>query len=392
MRKILLPCMLVLISLSRVSNVFAFSGLPPQMALSKTTYQHLQGWQHNNPSQALLAFKRSCFEIMKRAPDSAIHPYYPQYSAQQWQTICKAANLLSHPNAVSSRRFFEHWFTPYHLAYRFEDSNHYQGLFTGYYLPLIHARLHPNMRFRIPIYALPVDLVKLPGRPAVIRQRKNNRLLPYPNRAAIVRGEIHHKAKVLAWSDSEFDVFFAHVQGSAMVELPNKKRFMIGYAGSNGQAYTPIGRVLIDRGELSKENVSMQSIRHWLLKHPRKADELLNQNESYVFFRILNQSDPIGTENVALTSQHSLAVDNRYIPFASPIWVDTIIPNYPSGKDFASLQKLLIAQDTGGAIKGIVRGDIYWGAGKKAEFIAGQMNSLGQAWILLPRNDVFRNK
>jgi len=379
-----------------ISTFIAYPSLvaasDPNLALSKTTYQQLNAWNHNDPSQAFLAFQASCVEILKRDPQSFIHIKFQKIKTYQWQRICRAASKMHPINPSSSRHFFETWFEPYQLAEM--DTHHYQGLFTGYYLPLIQGRLHPNEQFHIPIYALPTNLLKIntastssSGKP-LIRQRKNNMLIPYPIRTEINQGEIHQYAKVLAWSDNAIDVYFAQVQGSAMVELPNKKRFMIGYAGDNGHSYTSIGKLLIIKGEITRENVSMQTIRNWLIRHPEQANNLMNQNDSYVFFKRLNEAHPLGTEKIPLTPQHSLAIDNRYIPFGAPIWLDTTIPNYPHEKNLIPFQKLLIAQDTGGAIKGVVRGDIYWGAGKKAEFIAGRMNSSGESWILLPRSDV----
>lgn len=354
-------------------NLFAST-----ISLSKTSFSELPGWKSDNQAHALQAFQKSCHEILKR----------PYSNAKEWQTICTAANKLIHPDEKSARLFFEHWFHPYHVS---SEQGH-QGVFTGYYLPLIHANLKRTKHFNIPIYALPKDLVKvnlgdfsaeLSGK-TLVGQVKNNTLYPYPSRSVIIKNSLNTKANVIAWSDSILDVYFSQVQGSAIVELPNKKRFMIGYAGSNGRTYTAIGKVLVANNELSIENVSMQSIRAWLLKHPEKANQLLNQNASYVFFQILKDQFPLGTERVALTKERSLAVDNRYIPFGAPIWLNTHIPNYQSQSSSIPFQSLLIAQDTGGAIKGVIRGDVYLGAGSKAEYIAGHMNSAGEYWVLLP--------
>jgi membrane-bound lytic murein transglycosylase A len=168
------------------------------------------------------------------------------------------------------------------------------------------------------------------------------------------------------------------------VQLPHKKQFLINYAGSNGRPYTSLGKVLVKNQDLTSQHSSMQDIRAWLLKHPEKMNSVLNKNASYVFFRVLKNKDPLGAEQVPLTSRRSLAVDKSYIPLGVPVWLDTGFPS-KSSQELVSFRHLMIAQDTGGAIKGIVRGDVYWGSGDKATFIAGHMKSPGRYWLLLPR-------
>lgn len=181
------------------------------------------------------------------------------------------------------------------------------------------------------------------------------------------------------------ELFFAHIQGSALVQLTNGQRILIGYAGGNGHPYTSIGKVLVNNHQLDSKKISMQSIRAWLLQHPQQITTLLNHNASFVFFKILPDHHPLGTQRVPLTPERSLAVDTRYLPLGAPLWLSTTIPiEKMQTKPF---QHLVIAQDTGSAIQGIVRGDIYWGTGKKAEFIAGHMQQPGQYWILLPANN-----
>jgi membrane-bound lytic murein transglycosylase A len=174
------------------------------------------------------------------------------------------------------------------------------------------------------------------------------------------------------------------VQGSGIAQLPNKKKFLIGYAGTNGYPYTSIRKILIQNKELTEQTSSMQDMRAWFARNSEKIEPTLNLNPSYVFFRILENKDPLGTQAIPLTIQRSLAVDKQYIPLGAPIWLDTVVPENDQ-ESSASFQHLLIAQDTGGAIKGIVRGDVYWGGEPKAAFIAGHMKSPGSYWILLPR-------
>jgi membrane-bound lytic murein transglycosylase A len=186
---------------------------------------------------------------------------------------------------------------------------------------------------------------------------------------------------VLVWTDNLLDVFFAQIQGSAIVELPDHERLIINYAGTNGRAYTAIGKILLERNAIPKNNLSMQTLRIWLEQHPEEINTVLNSNASYVFFKILKNGDPLGSEQIPLLPERSLAVDTRFIPLGAPLWLSTTLPTHTP----SAFQHLMIAQDTGGAIKGIIRGDVYWGASEKAADIAGHMQSDGQYWILLPK-------
>jgi membrane-bound lytic murein transglycosylase A len=192
----------------------------------------------------------------------------------------------------------------------------------------------------------------------------------------------------LLWVDSAIDAFFLHIQGSGRVILDTGELVRVGFAGRNGQPYFAIGRDLVKRGIVSKENISLQFIRSWLKKNPNQAVNLMQKNKSYVFFRevkslkgkALNNTGPIGASGVYLTPGRSLAVDRRYFSMGIPMWVDT---THPLTK--RPLRRLMVAQDTGGAILGPIRGDFFWGAGRQAREAAGRMKQLGQLYILLPR-------
>jgi membrane-bound lytic murein transglycosylase A len=355
--------------------------------LSKSGFSQLKAWEQDTQSPALAAFKQSCAEILKRPPAENFSSLPQSGKVGVWQKICIAAQSITADDNEKARKFFQTWFQPYRVS---QYRNH--GLFTGYYLPLLHASLKPDVKFNVPIYAPPTDLLKIQlglFRPelagtVLIAQQKNRQLLPYPDRAAINQGAITKTSQVILWSDNALDVFFAQIQGSALVELPDKRHMLIHYAGSNGRHYTPIGKVLIASKALTPENVSMQTIREWLNAHPEQMDLVLNQNASYVFFTLSNNTEANGAEEVKLTPGSSLAVDNKILPLGAPMWLETsiTIPNQPS----KAFQHLLIAQDTGGAIRGPLRGDIYWGAGDTAAQIAGHMHANGDLWILLPTN------
>ena len=210
---------------------------------------------------------------------------------------------------------------------------------------------------------------------------QNGKLKPYESRADIVKGDWPHNDTVLLWVDNAVDAFFVQIQGSGVVKLPDGSTTRIGYAGQNGHPYSAIGRELIKRVHLNKENVSMQSIRTFLEQNPTQADKIMNTNHSYVFFQeVKDKKGPLGGEGVELTAGRSLAIDRSLISYGMPIWVNLEAPI----KGEIPIQRLMITQDTGGAIRGPVRGDVLWGYGSHAEEMAGQMKSRGEYWILLP--------
>lgn len=408
--------------------------------LLKTNFAQLPGWEKDDHKLALETLQKSCVRIAKQDPNKPFSSSISQSGTfGDWQKICLAIDQVDKNDPEGARKFFEYWFKPYRIYNNFKT----KGLFTGYYLPTLNCSLTQDQQYTVPIYAIPDDWVKvdlgvfdekLKGRTIVGQVKKDHLLGRYPDRAAITKGAIAKKAKVLAWCDDKIDVAFAHIQGSAIVQLsssaeyqnsvpihpsdlemqlggkekttevyfpvasvatssaenqnivcvpPEPKQFLIGYEGANGRSYTSIGKVLIKSGELTAQHSSMQDIRAWMMQHPEKADDILNKNASYVFFRILKNDAPLGSQQVPLTPERSLAVDKKYIPLGAPIWLDTTVPENTS-QIATPFQHLLIAQDTGGAIKGIIRGDVYWGGGDQAAFNAGHMKSQGGYWILLP--------
>ncbi len=351
--------------------------------LQKTQFGQLAGWDQDDQAAALKAFQKSCVSILKRSPDQSYFHLTEAGNTQAWQRLCVAANQLTSVDRKSARQFFETYFMPYVVR----DHWNTRGLFTGYYLPAIEGSLHKIKQASAPIYAVPSDLVKVDLGlfnkawldKTLVGQLKGHALRPYPDREAIQQGAIRSQGKVIAWASSRADLFFAEIQGSAIVRLPHHQCLLIGFASTNGQPYTAIGKILIKKKEIEKSKMSMQAIRDWLSSHPDQADALLNQNASYVFFRVLKEKAPLGTEQVPLTAERSLAVDTHYIPLGAPLWLETTLPNA------TAYHHLLVAQDVGGAIKGAVRGDIYWGEGTTAADQAGHMRQPGRYWLLLPR-------
>jgi membrane-bound lytic murein transglycosylase A len=274
------------------------------------------------------------------------------------------------------------------------DHGEREGLFTGYYEPLLMGSRQPDKRFHIPLHRRPDDLIQvdlgrfdsdLEGR-RITGRVIDQRLLPYPTRAEIDAGALDGKSLEMLWVDDDVAKFFLQIQGSGQVQLPDGSRIRVGYADQNGQPYRAIGRDLLDMGALAKGTVSLQSIRAWLEQHPDQAQTVMEKNRSYVFFRELpdvpGAEGPPGAQGVPLTPGRSLAVDRRFLPLGVPIWLETSAPS-PNGPK--PLDRLVVAQDTGGAIRGPIRGDLFWGTGSDAEYGAVHMQSRGRYYLLVPR-------
>lgn len=355
--------------------------------LQTTTFDKLPGWRSSSLHNSLAAFLHSC-EAFKRQPQERdIGTTFFPLKVQGMLSSCIKASALVGASNAQIRHFFEDNFYPMY----FTKGKPETGVFTGYYVPLLYGSFVPTERYRYPIYGVPEDLItvdvaqfKLTSHRPLVGRLAGQHLVPYHTREEINQGALSEKAKPLVWVDDRIDRFFLEIQGSGIIVLPDKEQLVIGYAAQNGHEYTAVGRVLIGQGVISKENMSMQAIRHYLTSHPDMQDAVLHQNKSTVFFRRLEHSGPLGAQGVELTPQVSLAVDKRYIPYGLPVWLDTYYSDAALGTT-RPLQRLMVAQDTGGAIKGRVRGDVFWGAGTKASEIAGKMNSRGRYWILMPK-------
>jgi len=213
---------------------------------------------------------------------------------------------------------------------------------------------------------------------------KNGRLRPYPTRSEIEDGALAGQKLEFLWIDDPVDVFFTQVQGSGRVELDTGQTISVGFAGKNGRKYTAIGRVLVERGEMTKEQASMQSIRAWMVDHPDQAGDLMRENDGFVFFAEQKGHGAVGSQGVVLTPERSVAVDRAWIPMSMLMWFDIEVPVAGKVGEVEPLRRMMIAQDTGGAIKGAVRADVFWGGSKRAADIAGRMNSSGSYYLLLP--------
>lgn len=357
---------------------------PPQMILEQVGFDALPNWGSDDFQSFIPAFLKSCEKIRKIPDERAFGPLEQAGTYGDWHGVCAKfkAHVLEAGQPVQA--FFEKHFTPYMVRADKEPV----GLFTGYYEASLKGSRIRTDTYNVPLYTRPDDLVmvdlglfrdELKGQRIAGRVKGGN-LHPYESREDIVNGDWPHNDKVLVWVDDAVDAFFVQIQGSGIVEMTDGSTMRIGYAGQNGHPYYAIGRELIKREVLTKENVSMQSIRAWLEGHPTEADEIMNTNKSYVFFRELDGEGPIGAQGVALTAGRSLAVDRTKMSYGLPLWVDINAPI----EGVEPLQHMMIAQDTGGAIIGAVRGDVFWGFGAGAEDVAGKMKSQGRYWVLLP--------
>jgi membrane-bound lytic murein transglycosylase A len=329
-------------------------------------------WQDDAVSETWGAFLQSCSTLVKRAA---------------WQAVCAEAASMAAPDDATARAFFEQRFQPYQAT---ADDGSAEGMVTGYYEPLLKGDRVRTARARFPLYAAPDDLISV-ELASVYPELKGlrlrgrlvgNKLLPYPTRKDIETAGNGFKGQPIAWAEDPVDLFFLQIQGSGRIELPDGSHMRVGYADQNGHPYLSIGKLLVERGELKLEQASMQGIKNWGAKNPDKLPALLASNPSFVFFRELPNglSGPLGALGVPLTGGRSIAVDPRFIPLGAPVFLATTQPNSPQ-----PLNRLVMAQDTGSAIRGGVRADFFWGFGDKAGELAGRMKQRGRMWVLLPR-------
>ena len=336
-------------------------------------WDDLDGFKQDDLSKAWPAWLNSCSSLKFKA---------------QWQVPCEAALALNKPTQYALQTYFKKFFTPY-LATNADTSE--EGLITGYYQPILKGSRTPTVQYRYPLYAKPDDLLTIEVsavHPELANKRvrgrlQGNKVIPYYSRAEIEQTPSPLKGKELFWVDDVIDAFFLQVQGSGIIKLENGEQVAIGYADQNGQSYNSIGRLLVERGQLSADKASMQGIKDWAKNNIDQLAELLNSNPSYVFFKEMPSglAGPLGALGVPILGERSVAIDPRFIPLGAPLFLSTTQPNSPM-----PLKRMMLAQDTGGAIKGQVRADFYWGTGVDAGRKAGAMKQKGKIWVLLPKD------
>jgi membrane-bound lytic murein transglycosylase A len=348
-------------------------------------FSDLPGWSGDRHAEVLPAFLRSCGRFRTIPVDRSLGPDVPGGTIADVLPACSAALELPTGDDDAARQFFEGWFRPYLVT----NNDKAEGLFTGYYEIELRGAREADATFSVPIYRKPRDQVAvdlgdfdpaLKGR-SLVGRVEGGQLKPYHARGAIQQGALDGRGLELVWLDDPLDAFMLHVQGSGRVRLRDGRTTRIGFAGHNGHAYRSIGRELIRRGALEAHAASWQGIRQWIESNQQEAADLLAVNRRYIFFDEITGDGPVGAQGVALTAGRSLAVDTRYVPLGLPIWLDTLQP----GSKKAPLRRLVVAQDTGAAIKGPVRGDFFWGTGDAALEYAGRMKHQGRYYLLLPR-------
>ncbi|WP_421708228.1 murein transglycosylase A [Algihabitans sp.] len=357
----------------------------PPVLFEPVDFADLPGWTDDAHAEALPAMQRSCERLLRRDDDLAVGPGGLAGTVADWRGPCEALILV---DAGYAATFFEEWFRPFAVSAPGDDTPD-EGLFTGYYEAELAASEQSGDGYNYPILALPDDLVTVrlqdfradlpPER--LVGRVEDNRLVPYYDRAAIETGRLEGLAEPLLWAKDPVDLHILQIQGSGRASLPDGSRLRIGFAGSNGLPFVGIGRVMLDRGLVEPGKGSMQHLRAWLKANPEAATDIMRENPRYIFFRRIEGEGPIGALGVPLTPERSLAIDPRLLPLGAPIWLSTTRP----GPDETPLRRLMVAQDTGSAIVGAVRGDFYWGTGEAALDEAGRMAERGRYWLLLPR-------
>jgi len=361
-----------------------------QLSLFPVEFNDLLGWKSDDVGAALPVFLKSCEKLEKLPPDQAIGAREEYGVGRDWADLCQSARLVRPGNAPEARYFFESRFQPYTVRNNLKT----RGLITGYYEPVLKGSFTPDQRYAVPIYARPADLISADlgefddkwGGEQIAGRLENGRFCPYWARGEIDDGALKGRQLEIIWVDNAIDAFVLHIQGSGRVMLPDGSHIRLGYSGRNGRRYTAIGRELVARGIMSLDDVTMPAIRAWLEANPVAGTQVMRTNKSFIFFRVMDADSPIGAQGVSLTPGRSLAIDRAHLPLGAPLWLVTTDPGPAVRKQ--RLTRLVITQDTGSAIKGPVRGDLYWGHGPEAALKAGLMKEDGLFFILLPKNRV----
>jgi membrane-bound lytic murein transglycosylase A len=331
--------------------------------MQAVTFNDIDGFYRDDLNHALEVFKKDCKKSKKN---------------ELFMNVCHKAEY-----ETDGYKFFTINFQPYKLL----DSNSSdEGTITGYYEPLLYGSLQKNKRYKYPVYKTPKDMMivdfvsaypelktyKLRGKLV------DNRVIPYDSREEIEKNP-NKNLEVIAYVDNKFDLFLLHVQGSGKILLDNGELINVGYAEQNGRKFKGIGTYMLNRGYITKDELSAQGMKKYIDKNPSKADEILNQNESYVFFKKSNQG-ATGALGSVLTAKRNLAVDRSVIPLGMPVFLSTKNP-----VDKKPINQLMVAADVGGAIKGDIRADFFWGYGEDAFAYAGKMKEKGKMYILMPK-------
>ena len=340
----------------------------PEVKETKTNmkpvgFNEIDGFYRDDLTHALDVFKKDCIKSKKN---------------ELFKNVCQKAEY-----ETDGAKFFTINFQPYKLL---DEDSFDEGIITGYYEPLLYGSLKKNNRYKYPIYKTPKDMIIIDYasddpevKPYKLRGKLvNNTLIPYDSRAQI-ESNPNKNLEVIAYVDNKFDLFLLHVQGSGKVLLNNGELINVGYAEQNGRKFKGLGTYMLEKGYIGKDELSAQGMKKYIDKNPAKADEILNQNESYIFFHKSNQG-ATGSLGTQLTAKRNLAVDRSVIPLGMPVFLSTKNP-----VDKKPINQLMVAADVGGAIKGNIRADFFWGYGEDAFAYAGKMKEKGKMYILMPK-------
>jgi membrane-bound lytic murein transglycosylase A len=357
----------------------------PDTQLEPVTWARVDGWEQDNHTAAFKTFMTSCRPFLAAPQTVDIRPVYAGLAK-----ACRRAVGLKSPNAVQARKYFEDNFRPVRIAKLGEST----GLLTGYYEPIVEGSRFPTPEFSVPLYRRPRDILVegrqppagvFPNRATVGRRNAKNEIEPYYDRLAIEEGALDGQKLEICWIKDPFEAMSIQIQGSARIKLEDGTLLRLNYDGHNGFGYTAVGRILIERNLIPRDEMSMDRIKRWMHANPDQAREVRGTNRSFVFFRItgLNKTDePVGAQGVPLDPGRSIAVDKTHV-YGTPFFIEAELPL--DGARPTKFRRLMVAQDTGAAIMGPARADLYWGAGDDAGRIAGRIRHQGRFVLLLPR-------
>ncbi|MGB0845001.1 MAG: murein transglycosylase A [Alphaproteobacteria bacterium] len=335
---------------------------PGKVVLTRTSFSALPGWNTDTVAQAIPAFRKSCAVLSAKPDQHYIGKTKLGGKAEDWKYVCAKLKAFRGTDEASARGFIAANFDPHAVTGR--------GIFTGYYEPLLEGSLARRPGYAYPLYIKPKQATTWMKSKGTGPSRR------------VLETTWTDNLKPLVWLKDPVDVFMLQVQGSGLVQLHSGRRMRVSYSGDNGHKYKSVFPAMLRAGFDKNTSKSLQSMTKWLQDHPRVSPEIMRENPRYIFFRAHASDGPIGAEGVTLTPGRSMAVDPAHIPLGAPLWLDT--KAVYRGK-MVPVQRLMVAQDVGAAIKGVVRGDVYWGTGAKALEVAGNMKEPGRYFVLLPR-------
>lgn len=342
---------------------------PDKFGAREVSFAEMDGWAQDNHLEALASFNASC-PVLARKPRAQTSGSGIKIPASVWSSLCDEAKFVEKKaDPQAARQFFEFRFVPYRVNNRGKET----GLFTGYYEPMLYGSYTRKGPYQYPVYAAPANMKK-----------------PYFSHAQINKGALRGKGLELAWVDDPVMLFFMQIQGSGRIRMVDGSVLHVGYAGQNGHEYLSIGKVMGDEGILPKDQINFFTIRQWLYDNPKRAFSVMERNPSFVFFKKSDKKGAVGAVGVELTPRRSVAIDSKHIPYGLPVFISTELPSATSGGAGQPFKATLIAQDTGGAIRSPVRGDIFFGVGMTAEYMAGNMKGRGTYELLVPREVAYQ--